>query len=212
MAIIGSNVTVEVQQTLGSNLAVTAITKANPGVATLMSHGLTTGDVIVFNVTAGMVELDGQACRVIVDSSSAFQLEGVNTTNYSTYTSGTANEVTAFQTLSSAQNISMPNPAPTRVDITTLINKVKQYTYALPDAPDGSISGLFNPGGTAEGLIFTATQNNAEMVFRISFAGGQKTVFNSNVSGGSGFDLQPNAAATATVSFTPIGNICHYAS
>jgi hypothetical protein len=61
-------------------------------------------------------------------------------------------------------------------------------------------------------LIFTATQNNAEMVFRISFAGGQKTVFNSNVSGGSGFDLQPNAAATATVSFTPIGNICHYAS
>jgi len=211
-AIIGTNVRVEVQQTLGSDLAVTAITKANPGVATLTAHGLANGDVIVWDIDGGMVELDGQACRVANVAANTFELEGIDTTDYSTYTSGAANEVTAFQTMAAAQNITMPNPAPTKLEKTTLIDKSRQYAYGLPDAPDGSIAGLFNPTGTAEALIKAATKANATMVFRVTFASGLKTIFNANVSGGSGFDLQQNAVATATTSFTPVKDVQHYAS
>lgn len=211
-AIIGTNVRVEVQQTLGSALTVSAVTKANPGVASSTAHGLSNGDVVVFTVSAGMVELDGQAVRVANVTADTFELEGLNTSSYSTFTAGTAKEVTAFQTLSSAQNISMPNPAPTKIDTTTLIDTVKQYTYGLPEAPDGNITGLFNPGGTAEGLIITATNANTALAFRVTFAGGQKTVFAANVSGGEGFDLQPNAAATSTIAFTPKKRVIHYAS
>ncbi len=212
MAIIGTNVKVEVQQTLGGALAVTGLTKANPGVATSTAHGLANGDVVVFAVPGGMVQLDGQAVRVANVTANTVELEGVDTTNFSTWSTGSMKRVTAWQTLASAQNISAPSPTPNKIDITTLIDIQKQYAYGLPDAPDGRITALFNPGGVAEGLINAATNTNTPLAFRVTFAGGQKTVFNANVSGGAGFDMQSNAAATAGISFTPVRNIIHYAT
>lgn len=211
MAIIGANVRVEVQASLGSDRTITAISKANPAVVTSAGHGYSNGDVVVLDIPGGMVELDGQAARVANKATDSFQLEGIDSTNFSTFTSGSCAEVT-FSTLSSAQNITMPNPAPAKIDVTTLIDKSKQYEYGLPDAPDGSITGLFNPGGTAEGYVKAATEGNESMAFRVTFAGSQVTIFNANVSGGTGFELSGNAAATATISFTPIRQVCHFVS
>lgn len=210
MAFIGTNVTVSVQQTLGSALpTISAVTKANPGVATSTAHGLSNGDIVVFTVTAGMVQLHGQAVRVANVAANTFELEGLDTTDYDTWTAGSAQEVTAFQTLSSAQNITMPNPAPNKIDITRLIDKVKQYAYGLADAPDGSVTGLFNPAGTAEALIRAATKANDTMVWRVAFTN-LTAIFNANVSGGTGFDLQTNQAAQATISFTPVADVMYY--
>lgn len=212
MAYIGTNMSVAVQQTLGSDLTVTGLTLANPGVATSTAHGLSNGDIVVFTVTDGTIELDGQAVRVANVAANTFELEGIDTSAYSTWVSGVANEVTAFATLSSAQNVTMPNPAPAKIDITRLIDKAKQYAYGLPDAPDGQISGLFSPGTTAEGLIIAATNSNSRVVLRVSWAGGARTIFTANVSGGQGFELSTNAAATATINFTPVALVMHYGS
>lgn len=212
MAIIGTNVLVEVQKTLGSPLTVSSVTKANPGVASSTLHGLSNGDVVVFTVTAGMVELDKQAVRVANVTTDTFELEDLDTTLYSTWSSGTAKEVTVWSTLSNATNVSMPDPTPAKIDTTRLIDKAKQYVFGLPDAPDGSIQSLFQPTLEAVTLIKAATKNHTDMVMRINFAGGEKTIFNSQVSGGAGFDLQPNAVATAAIAFTPQGDVMHYAS
>lgn len=209
-AIIGTNVKVEVEQTLAVAVTITAITKANPGVATAAAHGYANGDVVKFTVTAGMVELDSQAVRLANITANTFELEGIDTTSFSTFTAGTAKKVSVWQTYASAQNISMPDVAPAKLDITTLIDSSKQYAYGLPDAPDGSISGLFNPGGTAESLLKAATKTNTALAFRVTFSGGQKTIFNANVSGGSGFDMQANAVAQAKTSFTPLKSVLHY--
>lgn len=214
-ALIGTNITVSVEKTLGAPITVTALTKANPGVATAAAHGLAEGDIVRFSVSAGMVELDGQAVRVTGTGSDQFTLEGLDTTSYSTWSSGTATEVTAFSTMSNAQTVSMPNPAPAKIDVTTLIDKAKQYAYGLPDAPDGSITGLFNPTLEAETLIKAATKTNTALVFKLAFPSGapvRTTVFNANVSGGSGFELPANAAATSTVSYTPVKDVMHYAT
>lgn len=212
-AIIGTNAKVEVQQTLGSPVTVSAVTLASPGVATATSHGFANGDVVLFSVAGGTVELDQQAVRVANITTNTFELEGLDTSAYTAWTAGTVKKVTAFSTLSSAQDVTMPNPTPAKIDVTTLIDTAKQYVYGLPDAPDGSITGLFNPGGTAEGLIYAATNTNATMVFRLSFSGGTKhSIFNANVSGGQGFSMATNAAATATIAFTPLKKVMHYAS
>lgn len=215
MAIIGVNAKVEVQSTVGSPVAVSAVTLANPGVASATAHGFNNGDVVFFVSPGGMVELEGQAVRVANKTTDTFELEGLDTSAFTALTAATTTvkKVTAFSTLASAQNVTMPNPAPAKIDITTLIDVAKQYAYGLPDAPDGSISGLFNPGGTAEGLIKAATQANGALVCRLSFSGGTKhSVFNANWSGGSGFEMSPNAAATSTFSFTPIKQVIHYSS
>lgn len=159
-----------------------------------------------------MVELDGQACRVKAVSGSEFTLEGLNTTNFSTYSSVTCYEVATWETLASAQSVAMPNPAATKIDLTTLLDVVKKYTFGLPDAPDGTITGLFTPGGAAEALITTATNTNARMACRITFQGVAVTIFNAYWSGGAGFDASPNAALTSNISFSPVGKVMHYAS
>ena len=209
---IGSNMNVAVQATLGTDVTVTAVSKAPTGVATAASHGLTDGDIVVFSIDAGMVELDGQAVRIANSDTNSFELEGLDTSAYSVYTAGVANDVATWTTLAGAQSISMPNPAPNKIDVTTLIDKSKQYVYGLTDAPDGSISGLYDPTNAGVLAIKAATKANTPLVFRVSWAAGQYTYFNANVSGGSGFDLQQNAAATATISFTPVKDVLDYAS
>lgn len=214
MARIGTNMTVEVENTLATGLAVSAVTKANPGVATATGHSYANGDILVFTASAGMVELDGQAVRVANTATAAgtFELESLDTSAYSTWTAGTVQEVTAWHTIAGAQNITMPNPAPNKIDITTLIDKTKQYAYGLADAPDGTISGLYDPTSAGVVEIKGATKANEDRVFRVSWAGGQYTIFNANVSGGTGFDLQQNGAATSDISFTPVKDVLDYAS
>lgn len=214
-AIVGTNVRVQVQSTLGADKTVSAIAVDTSGdgvVTTSGSHGFSTGDYVVFSVSEGMVQLDGQAARITAASGSTFGIEGLDMTDFDDWVSGTVNKVTAFQTYQSAQNVTMPNPAPTKLDKTTLLDKVKQYVYALPDAPDGQVTGLFNPTGAAEALIRSATQNNDTMVMKIVFANDLILVFNANVSGGTGFDLPTNAIATATTAFTPKAQVLFYAS
>ncbi len=70
---------------------VTAITKANPGVVTATAHGFNTGDVIVHQITAGMVELDYKPCTITVSDADHYSL-GVDTTAYTTFTAGVANQ------------------------------------------------------------------------------------------------------------------------
>lgn len=212
MARIGTNMNVAIEASRDTALTVTGVTNANPGVATSAAHGLSNGDIVVFSVSSGMVELDGQAVRVSAVDTNTFTLEGLDTTDYSTWVSGTAEEILTWSTIAGAQQASMPDPAPNKIDITTLIDKSKQYAYGLPDAPDGTISGLYDPANAGVAIVKAATKANAAKVFRISWAGGQYTYFNANVSGGSGFDLQANAAATATISFTPVKDVMDYAS
>lgn len=212
MARIGTNMSVKVESTLNSALTVTAITLASPGAVTSAAHGLSNGAVVVFSVSAGMVELDGQAVRVANVATDTFELESLDTTDYSTFTAGTCQEVSAWHTLATAQQITMPDGTPNKLDITTLIDKTKQYAYGLPDAPDGSITGLYDPTSAGVVAIKAATKANADLVFRVDWAGGQFTVFNALVSGGSGFDLQQNNPATATISFTPVKDVVDYAS
>lgn len=212
-AIVGSNVKVEIQSALvGASppISVSAITKANPGVATAVGHGMATGDVARFTVSEGMVELDGQAVRIIRLTADSFSLENLDTSDYDTWTTGAVDSVETFVTYAASTSISMPNPAPTKLDSTTLIDRVKHYVFGMPDAPDGSATALFNPAGTAEAIIKAATRLNSQLVIRITFAAGQKRIFNAFVSGGSGFTMGSNQVATSQIAFTPIAEVVDY--
>lgn len=209
---IGANINVAIEASRDTAITITGITKANPGVATATSHGLTNGDVVILTVAAGMVELDGQAVRVANVDTNTFELEDLDTTDYSTFTAGSCEEILTWTTVAPAQGVSMPSAQPTKVDITRLIDKSKQYAYALPEAPDGSITGLYEPNDAGVAIIKAASKANAAKVFRVLWAGGQYTYFNANVSGGAGFDMGANAAATSTISFTPIKDVMDYDS
>ncbi len=66
---------------------ITAITKANPGVVTAVAHGFTTGQKIYLSAIGGMTQLNGQLVTLTSTGVDTFTI-GVNTTSYTTYTSG----------------------------------------------------------------------------------------------------------------------------
>jgi hypothetical protein len=67
---------------------ITAATKANPCQITSTAHGLVTGAVVQINNVGGMIELNGHSFVITVVDANNFTLNGINSTNYTTYTSG----------------------------------------------------------------------------------------------------------------------------
>lgn len=65
---------------------ITAVTNANPAVATSTAHGLTNGDFIV--LTSGWNKLNGKVVRVASSTTNDFALEGVDTTDTTLYPAG----------------------------------------------------------------------------------------------------------------------------
>lgn len=86
--IVGRNCKIEVALTFAAAAAFTAITKADPGVATKAAHGLSNGAVGYWSVAAGMVELDNQAIMVNNQTANTIELAGLDTSLYSTFTAG----------------------------------------------------------------------------------------------------------------------------
>ena len=212
MARIGTNMNVQIEAVKETALTVSAVTKDSPGVATSTAHGLANGDVVVFAVSAGMVELEGQAVRIANVATDTFELESLDTTDFSTFTAGTAAEISSFHTMSNAQSVSMPDATPNKIDATTLIDTVTQVLFGLPEAPDGTIPGLYAPQNAAVLAVKAATDTNTPLAIKVNWSGGEQTIFNARVSGGSGFELQQNDVAKATVSITPVRKILDYAA
>ncbi len=78
--------TVEIASGTGSGLTVSALTNANPGVATSTSHGLTDGDYVI--VTSGWSRLTDRVVRVDGSLTSSFELEGIDTSSTTTFPAG----------------------------------------------------------------------------------------------------------------------------
>ena len=67
---------------------ITGITKANPAVVTVTSHGYTNGTDVWINSVGGMTEVNGRRYTIANATTHTFELSGVDSTNYTTYTSG----------------------------------------------------------------------------------------------------------------------------
>lgn len=90
--------TFDFAETYGSDKTITAISNANPAVASSTAHGFTQGDIVV--ITSGWVKLTGRAFKVGTVTTDTFVLTGVNTLSTQSFpagtSAGTAKEVTEW--------------------------------------------------------------------------------------------------------------------
>lgn len=70
----------------GSVINVTALTNANPAVATAAGHGLSNGDII--EVTSGWSKLNNRPVRVANVTANTFELENIDTSSTTAYPAG----------------------------------------------------------------------------------------------------------------------------
>lgn len=93
----------------GTQFTITAITNANPAVATLSAaHGVVVGDII--EITSGWPGLDGRVVRASVVATNDVTLEGVDTSDTTSYPAGsgtgTGREVATWAACSQVLTVS----------------------------------------------------------------------------------------------------------
>lgn len=210
-ALKGIGFTAEVQKTLGSAKTISGITLANPGVVTSTSHGFSNGDVVILAI-AGMVQLNQVACRVANVTTNTFELEGIDTSGYTAFTSGSATKVTAWDTIGWATSLNLAGSTPKEIDTTTLADTQLQVAYGMSAAGSGTIDGFDQVADTAMLNLKAASTAQATRAFRLSYASGQKRIFNANVSAGGGFSVSVNEAGKMSAALTVRGFINEYSS
>ena len=103
-----NGVTFALATAYGAVKAISAITNANPGVASAAAHGFSDGDFV--EITSGWSRLNNRVVRVDAPTTDAFNVEGINTTSTLNYPSGTgggsAREITQWTQISQIMELS----------------------------------------------------------------------------------------------------------
>jgi hypothetical protein len=73
---------------IGATASITGISKATTVVITAPGHPYVNGDTVVITQAGGMVEINNITAVVAGATTTTFQLTGINSTSFSTYTSG----------------------------------------------------------------------------------------------------------------------------
>lgn len=200
---IWTGVSVYMQSAIAAAKTVTAITKANPGVASAVANGYSNGDFVLM-LAQGMKELNNRVLRVAGAATDAFNLEGEDTTNYSTFTSGSAQKITFGNTFSNFASVSVSGGEPDKIDATTIHDTIKKIRYGMFSAIEFSIQAQWDLGDAGFLAAIAASKLKAERAFMFVFESGERMVFNGTVSA-SGVPT----GSTGQIATSPIGISCN---
>jgi hypothetical protein len=208
-----SNVTVQIQSALATALAITGITKASPGVVSYTGTDPSDGDYVVFGVE-GMYQLDDVVARIdnVVGGSDTFEVEGIDTTLFDTFTSGEAQVITFGTTMSTAASVTASGGEFDFQDTTTIHKNRKTQVPGLPNPATFTFDLFWDPADAAHVAMKYASDNQLKRAFKFSFANGKKVVFTGYV----GFSGLPTGSAQEPVKCSAVitmeGNPQYYAS
>lgn len=189
-----SNIAIAVQSALATADTITAITKANPGVVSSASHGMANGAYAVLSAQ-GMLQLDGRVARVANQAANTWELEGIDTTLFDTFTSGSSQEITFGTTLSAAVSITASGGDFDFIDVTTIHDNVKKQIPGLANPSTFSFECIWDASDAGLVALKAASDAQAQRAFRFTFANGQKLVFTGYV----GCTLLPTGGAQEVV-------------
>lgn len=207
-----ANVAVAMQSALAAADTITAITKANPAVVTSTAHGLANGDYVLLSVQ-GMWQLDKKVVRVANQTANTFECEGVDSTLYETFSSGSAQAITFGTTLTSIATISASGGDFDFIDTSTIHSNVKSQIPGQANPLTYSFDNLWDMSDTAQLAMKAASDGQAERAFKFTFgSGGPIMVF----AGYCGYAGAPTGNAqdkiTSPAVITAFGTPTYYAS
>lgn len=206
-----SNVAVAMQSALASAITITAISKANPGVATA-TNTLVNGDYVYLSIQ-GMFQLDGKVVRVSAASGTGFTLEGVDTTAFDTFSSGTAQKVTYGTSITTATTMSASGGDFDFIDTTTIHSAVKTQIPGTANPITYSFDNLWDSADAGQIAMKSASDTQAIRAVKLTFGtGGPIVVFAGYVgfTGAPGGQAQDKVVSPAVI--TAFGSLTNYAS
>ncbi len=208
----GRGIKVEIAATYGAAKTVTAVTQASTGVATSATHGMANDTVGYFSGVTGMVQIENQACRVKNQATNSFDLQGLNTTNYTAYNTGTFTPVATWQTLSEATSYDLGGGASEKLDVTTLIDIVRKEEMGLLPVQSASMNVIAQDTPSAAMLLLEgAVQTQSMVIVRITLGNGAVRIFRGEPST-PGESVGQGAVGTGSLDFAVKGFIMKLAA
>lgn len=209
-----SNVAVAMQSALAAAITINAISKASPGVVTYTGADPNNGDY-VFLLAQGMHQLNHRVARVanVNTVANTFELEGIDTTLFDTFASGTFEVITFGTSISTATTISSSGGGFDFIDTTTIHSNAKSQMPGLPGSPTYNMDHIWDPSDAGQIAMKSASDAQAIRAFKFTFGqGGAIAVFAGYV----GFDGAPGGSAQQLVTtqavITSQGKPTYYAS
>ena len=161
--------------TFATAKTVSAVTNANPAVATSTSHGLTTGDEVLF--TSGWEDATDTVFKVEVVDANSFKILGLDSTNTNFFPvgggTGTVQKITNWTAIPQVLSISASGGDARFTDVTPL---AKRNAIKIPTG--------FNATSITLSLAHDASNANYQAMVGISRAL-SKVAFKQVISGGS---------------------------
>lgn len=192
---VWKNVAVAMESVRAATKTITNITKANPGVATSTAHGYSNGDIVILEVQ-GMYQVDQRVVRVAGVATDTFQLEGIDTTLFDTFTSGTAAKLTLGTSITTATGINADGGDFDFIDTTTIHSSQRSQIPGLPNAATFTMDNIWDVSDAGLIAMKTASDSQSKKAFVFTFGtGGQKMYFAGYV----GASLLPGGSAQQLV-------------
>jgi len=210
---VWKNVAVAMQSAIAATIAITTITKAAEGVVTTSAaHSYVAGD-IVFIEAQGMYQVDQRVARVKAPSGSTFTLEGIDTTNFDTFVSGTVAKVTLGTSITTATSISSSGGDFDFIDTTTIHASQRSQMPGLPNSATFTMDHIWDPSDAGLAAMKLASDSQGKRVFAFTFGtGGAKMYFAGYVGASLLPGGQAQALVTTNTAITMNGFPTYYAS
>ncbi len=203
--IVGRGVRVEVSKTEGAAKTVSAVTLANPGVATSAAHALLAKSVAYFRNVTGMVQLEGQAARFGAVDTNTLTLTDINTSGFPAFTGGELVPITVWSTLAKATGWTEGGGDAEKLNATTMLDVIRQEVNGLLAAQTVSIPLLAESlSSEAMAIVKNAARTQGYLVFRCTWSNGDVVLFRGEPSL-PGRDVQQGQLGTSTISVTVKG-------
>lgn len=206
-----SGVQIAIQSALAAADSISAITKANPGVVTATAHGMSNGNYAVHTIL-GMHQLDDMVVRLANVAANTYELEGLNTSLFDTFTSGTAEAITFGTSLVTATNVNASGGDFDFIDVTTIHDNVKKQIPGTANPATFSFENIWDPSDAGLLALKAASDASAKRAFKFTFANGKILVFTGYV----GCSMLPSGSAQdvakTSVVITMFGKPMVYAS
>ncbi len=207
-----SGVQVDMQSAIGAALVVSAVTKANPGVATSTAHGLANGDYVVLQEVQGMTQINNRLFRVAGVTTNTFNLDGEDTTLFDTYISGNAYKVTFGTSFSTLLDINVSGGEYSPIDTTTIHDRQATSIPGIPSALELTSNSFWDVSDVGLVAAKKASDLKALRAFKLTFQNGQKFLVNGYI----GASLSPTGSAqdkvTTSIKISANGPSTVYAS
>lgn len=188
-AIFPNGTTFAISASPAAAKTVTAITNANPGVASSTAHGFTNGGIVLLSMPS---RLDQRVVRVANSAANAFDLEGVDTTSTTVYPSGfgvgSAALVSTFTSLSQTIEVAGSGGEQQFAQWTYIEDGRQRQRPTFKNARALTLTMHYDPSLAWHAALLAADLAGDVRVLRATLPGGAELYWSVYV----GFDGQPS--------------------